>query len=220
MIIKTLNIISTKNNSFVNSILNSFSVFLNFIPKITKIFILIFTFFALTTNFIAEENIIPMNIQIPIFLKILTFEKKISEKKEVNILIVHQSKYTESLTFAEETMQIIQNSDSKLFAGIKFYPKYVNIDNTSDISNYLSPDKPNVIIMMPVRAINLTSISKQCNQKKILSLVTVSDYLDSDFSVAIKERRNKPEIWVNLNSVKNEGALLNSQLLKLVKIKE
>lgn len=160
-----------------------------------------------------------MNIQIPIFLKIITFEKTLNVQKEINVIIVYQSKYAESARYAEEANEIINKANSNQYGGINFKPKLVNLDNTPMLNNLID-NNPSVIIIMPLKAVNISTISKKCKQYKILSFSTNPEYLEYGISVVLEERRNRPEIWINLNSVKNEGIEFSSQLLKLVKIKE
>jgi len=89
-----------------------------------------------------------------------------------------------------------------------------------DIKSAIHSPKVDVLIITPLKAFDLNALSKFCKLHKILSFVLSPDYLKNNFSVSLDILGEKPQIIINVEASKTEGANFSSQLLKLSKIYE
>ena len=61
----------------------------------------------------------------------------------------------------------------------------------------------------------ITGVSRA---KKVITLTSVPDYVESGLAVGIGVKGGKPRIIINLPAAKAEGANFSSQLLRLAKV--
>lgn len=183
-----------------------------------RILIYIILLFTLTQLF-AQAIIVPISSQIPLIVKILSFERNLMESAsdEINIGIIFQSKTRESLLAKAEILKSISSQKSSAINNKKIVVKEIDISDT-DINTAVNKVKTDVLIITPIRLVNLNELSDLCKKKKILSFSLSPDYLKYKFSVSLDILGERPQILINLNSAKAEGANFSSQLLKLSKI--
>lgn len=186
-----------------------------------KTFIYGLLFFVLLLNCYAQLVDVPINLQIPIFYKIFQYEKNLKNSKNntVNIGIVYQEKYRISLNYKNECEKFI-NADRSIKIGGKEVNLYkIDISDASDLEYYNKKNKLDVIIITPLRSIDLQEISGTCKDNKIISFSLVPDYFyDYGFAITLENIGDKTQIDINLKSAKQEGADFSSKLLKLAKV--
>lgn len=168
----------------------------------------------------SQEISVPVDIQIPIIFKIINFDrntnKRINQNKELKVGILYQNKYRSSYNAKESILNYITNNKNNYDFKISYY--LIEANNTEDISEFLKNNQIDIIIITPLRAINISSIGKLFKHNNIISFSLVYEYVYSDISVGIESIQEKAQIVINLSSSKKEGADFNSQLLKLAKI--
>lgn len=171
------------------------------------------------TQLPAQEMAVPVNLQLSLFLKILTYERNLKKHvgDEIVMGIVYQNKFRKSRQTKNELMDVIDKSPSQQVDGIpiRFVP--VDIDAT-DITNAISKHSLELLYFAPLRAVKIRSILEACSEKKVISLTGVPDYVKSGVAVGIGLRDASPKILINLKSAKQEGADFDSQLLNLSKV--
>ncbi len=176
------------------------------------------TVFFLAYVLFAQDINVPVNIQIPIIVKILAFNRTITDSPNPNIVItvLYQSKFKQSKQVKDAVIEAIAANHSS--SRKKIIVKEVDINSVSDISNSINSTKPDVFILTPLRAIDIEQVSNIAKKNKILSISLCPTHLRDKISVAIDLLGDKPQILINLTSSKLEGADFSSQLLKLSKI--
>lgn len=173
---------------------------------------------------ISQSVTIPIEVQLPIFLKILTFDRssknKLINNKHLTVGIVYQSGFRTSLTSKNEIMNLSEKFGGNELNNKDIIFKSIEITNFSDLKHNLSNGDFDVIILTPLRTINIEEISSLTQKLKILSFSLTPEYLYDGISISLELKAEKPLIVMNLNSAKAEGAEFSSQLLKLCKIIE
>jgi hypothetical protein len=163
---------------------------------------------------------VPISIQTSIITKILSFERRIlnAEKKEINILILYQSKAPSSGNAKKEAQQSFTKQSSSLINGKTIRTLEFDLSSSVKLSDFMKSQNIDCVFIMPLIAFDINSISNICQNYKILSFTSVPDYMKNGISVAIDNQGDKPQIIINLAASKKEGADFSSQLLKLSKI--
>lgn len=180
---------------------------------ITNITVFLFAFV------LSAQNInVQISVQIPIFTKILSFERSISENSNPNIVIgvVYQK-----FAYSKQSKDAVIEAFSKnSYSGKKrISVKEIEANTISDLSNGITNNKPDVILLVPLRSIEIEKVLELTKKNHILSMTLCPEYVTKNkVSVAIDVQGDKPQILINLNTSKAEGADFSSQLLKLSKI--
>lgn len=166
-----------------------------------------------------QDMAVPVDLQYELFLKIISFERSLlSENKDSLVIgILYQSRYSASRNTKDEFIKTMHDHPVKDIKGNPI--EYVLIDVMSeDVSESIIAKKINILYLTPVRALDIEKIAATCRNHKILSLSGVPEYCERGLSVGIGQKGAKPEIIINLNAARLEGADFSSQLLKLAKI--
>jgi len=168
---------------------------------------------------LAQEMAVPVNVQVPLFLKILTFDWNLKARvgNEIVVGIVYQSKFRASLNVKDKMMNQATEYAIKKIENIPI--RYISVDlDEVNLVDAISSNKIDIIYVAPVRALGMGIITDLSRTQKILTLTGVPDYVESGISVGIGIRGEKPLIIINLPAAKAEGVDFSSQLLKLAKV--
>lgn len=167
---------------------------------------------------LAQNINVQIPIQIAIFTKILSFDRNISESNNSSIVIgVVYQKFAYS---KQSKDAVIENFSKNQYLGKKrIIIKEIEANNINELNTGIANNKPNVLLVVPLRSIDLYKVSEITQKNHILSLTLCPEYVTKyKMSVTIDAIGDKPQIMINLNSAKSEGADFSSQLLKLSKI--
>lgn len=167
-----------------------------------------------------EEMPVPPRVQIPILLKVLTydrnFEKNVGDTLVIGIL--YDSQDDDSKKIKEKVSDVLDSLSGKTVKNVPF--TYVDLDYSSknSLKNSIESKKIDVLYLAPGGIWYLKSIVQISQKYKILTITGVSDYVKEGISVGIGLKEKKPEIWINLSSAKAEGSDFTANLLKLCKV--
>ncbi|KPK77859.1 MAG: hypothetical protein AMJ89_01670 [candidate division Zixibacteria bacterium SM23_73] len=167
-----------------------------------------------------EEMPVPPRVQIPILLKVLTydrnFERKVGDKLVIGIL--YDSQDDDSKKIKEKLLDVLDSLSGKTVKDAPF--TYVDLGYSSEESlrNSIVSKNIDVLYLAPGGVLYLKSIVQISQKYKILTITGVPDYVKKGISVGIGLKDKKPEIWINLGSTKAEGSDFTANLLKLCKI--
>jgi len=175
--------------------------------------------FLWTATSYAQKMAIPIEVQYPLFLKILTFDRNLEERvgDEIVIGIAYQMMFKGSLKAKEELEKTIKKSPIKEIQDIPIRQVSINMDK-NNLESIISKNEVDILYIAPMRALDMGKITKLSRTKKILTLTGVPDYVESGITVGLSTKGGKPLIMVNLASAKAEGSDFSSQLLKLAKV--
>ncbi len=189
-----------------------------YIKTVILLYTLILAFFPILVSQ-AYDMPVPVELQYPLFLKILTFDRNLKARvgKEIVIGIVYQGKFKSSLRVKDEFVNVIKNSPIKNVQEIPVKQVSINIDE-SDLKSFISKEKIDALYITPMRAMEIESIIKLSREKKIITLTGIPNYVKVGLSVGIDAKDNQPQIVINLSGAKGEGVDFSSQLLKLAKV--
>ena len=178
--------------------------------------IVIILAFLMTLILLAQEIAVPIEVQFPIFLKILTFDRNFKTRvgDEIVIGIVYQKKFKRSLIVKDELINVINNSAVKKVENIPIRQVSIDIDKT-DLE---SINKVDVLYITPIRALAISNITMLSQAKKIMTFTGVPNYVELGIAGSIGIKGGKPLIIINLPAAKAENVNFSSQLLKLAKV--
>jgi len=145
-----------------------------------------------------EYEIVPMDIQAALFLKLLGFNNDIAKGGNITIHVVN------SETFAKAMGRAIgkQIGNSKLAA----------VNNRSG----LPVEKPSVLYIGDTNS--LDELLNYTRVNKVLSITGRPDMVRRGVTLGVGVSGGKPKILLNLASLKREGVKINPALLKIAQI--
>ena len=169
----------------------------------------------------AQTMPVPINVQFPLLIKVLSFERTLIGKagNEIVIGILYYRKNKSSNDVHEEILDLVRSAKPKIGSStVRCVP--IEMNEGMDLSTQLNRYQIQALYITPMRAIDVESIASTCQSNHILSMTGVIDYLDSGIALGVGIHQDKPQIIVNLSEAKAEGADFSSKLLRLAKIIE
>lgn len=185
-----------------------------------KHLIYILTFLLCLASMQSQELEVPINIQVPMFNKIFHYERNLSnrKKKEINVGIIYQNHSRKSLHCRNECKREF-NGVNQYIGDKKIKIIDINISDPSDINLYNSHVGLDIIIICPLKQIDINEIANICKNKDIITFALSPSYFNRYLITAtITKELNKSRITINLKSAQEEGADFSSKLLKLSKV--
>lgn len=168
---------------------------IRFIPPIL---ILALAFAACFPASAQEYRNPPVKVQIPLFLKVLAFETRISSQSDLTVYVVGSSE------FAEELRKSIGEPVGK-----------TKLSEVKDGPG-LPSDKPEVIYVGNTS--KLGEIVDYTKKNKVLSITGLPGLVAQGVTLGIGVLDDKPKILLNISSSKAEGAEWNPAIMKVCTI--
>lgn len=166
-----------------------------------------------------QEMPVPVDIQIPLFKKILTFDRNLKNRtgSEIVVGVLYQKGFKlsadaqkEFISVATRTIDSVDRSPL-LFVSLEY-------TGESELKTNLLKNNIDILYLTPMRAVDLNIITQLCQTTKILSITGVPQYVENGISIGLDIKVEKPQILINLQSTKAEGADFSSKLLNLAKV--
>ncbi|UCH96245.1 MAG: DUF4154 domain-containing protein [Candidatus Aminicenantes bacterium] len=195
----------------------------NAVQGYIKIFLAVFLIIQLSisaTAATAEEMEAPIDIQIPLFLKILPYDRNLEKRvgDEIVIGILYQEKFRTSLNVKNQIEDYLKNSGNKKIEDIPFRCVSINLRSLSEVKTTLAREEVDIVYITPLRAIAVETLVSVCRSMGITSLTGVPAYCELGIAISIGSKGESPLIIINLTGARSEGADFSSRLLKLAKV--
>lgn len=177
---------------------------------------LIFSFLPVRPEAVAaQEMAVPVEVQIPLLLKILSFDRSLgSPTGPLVIGVLYQGKYRASADAAEQVRRSARTS------GREVEIVALDQDVTDDLSEAMTRHHVRVLYVSPLRAVDLKAVWELSRKLGVRTVTGVPQYVEDGLGIGIDLKGGRPEIVVNLLASRGEGADLDAQLLKLARIVE
>jgi len=164
----------------------------------------------------------PVNVQMPIFFNVLTFDRNLKSRVGEEIVwgVLYQEKYRESFNIKNEIESFIKKSQPGPIEGIHCRFISINIGDLGDLKAVLENEKVDIVYVTPLRAVDITELGAITQELKITSFTGVPEYCREGIAVGLSSTGGRPVIMINLGKAVEEGADFGSRLLKLVSVIE
>jgi YfiR/HmsC-like len=166
----------------------------------------------------AEEMPVPADVQVPLILKVLTFDRNFSHKitSALFIGIVYDPLNPISNRAQSEIAQTLEQYTTKTIRRMPI--KYVSLEYNGEqlLDEIASANDINVFYIMPGMAVHLPDLLRFSQAHQITTVTGVPDYVEKGVAVGIGVKKNrKPGILINLPASKSQGNAFEANLLRL-----
>jgi hypothetical protein len=167
-----------------------------------------------------EEMEIPVETQVPLFLKILTFDRNLKKRvgDEIVLGIVYQEKFRTSLNVKNEVEQYLKGSIETRIDDIPFRWVCIPLSSVRDLKTTLGKTRVDIVYISPLRAVDVESLAAITRSLGIASMTGVPEYCRLGIAISIGSKGGSPVININLSAAQAEGIDFSSRLLKLAKV--
>lgn len=159
-----------------------------------------------------EAMDIPLDLQIQIFLKIMTYDRAISLGKGEPFRVGIVSLGNEG---EKRLLEVQKSLSDKTIMGAPIVAIPIKSDfNPPDLFS----QPPHILILFPLADEKLLKVLNYAKAQKILTFGTEPDFLRYDIGVVLTLEEGKPLINLNLSLAKQAGADFHANFLKLCRI--
>jgi hypothetical protein len=168
----------------------------------------------------AEEMALSAENQLPLLLKVLTYDRNLEQKagNELAIGIVHDPSDRDSAKATDEIASTLYKYGGKT---VKKLPiKYFTIEYTNppELERIVKSKGISVLYVAPGVAKSLPAIVKVSQTLHLTSVTGVPDYVRKGVAVGIGVVQDRPQILINLASSRSEGSEFDASLLRIATI--
>jgi len=175
----------------------------------------------MTAELQAQDMAVPIAVQYPLFLKILSFDRSLKTRvgDELIFGIVYQEKFRNSLISKDQFVDAVKNSPDKRINDIKISHVPIEIDGM-DLESAILKNGTDIDILYftPMRAIDIKKLTDLSRKRKIMTMTGVIDFVEMGLAVGIGMKGKKPLIVINLSAAVSEGVDFDSRLLRLARV--
>ncbi|HDM90245.1 MAG TPA: YfiR family protein [candidate division WOR-3 bacterium] len=169
------------------------------------------------TGLTAQEIQVPIGVQVPIFIKILAFDRSLRKKAgdEILIGVLYQHKYMRSSLAKDEIISELKKLGHLRVQGLPVRYTVIDFIDGRSLEREIDAKGIDVLYVTPLRAVDPGEIRAVTRKKKVLTFSVIPEYVEAGLSVGLSVRGEKPRIVVNLRAAEAEGAAFSSRLLRL-----
>lgn len=164
---------------------------------------------------------VPAELQYPLFLKALSYDRAIESKKVGHLLkvgVLFQEKYRASANAKENFDKVYIASKLKAINGIPIEIDYLPVEDQESVTKLDGDRKFSCLIVFPLRAIDIGEVSRVCQNRNITSFTPVPAYCKEGIAIGLENRGGAAGVIVNLPAAKAEGIDFSSQLLMVSRV--
>jgi hypothetical protein len=161
----------------------------------------------------AQEVPVPVRVQVPLLFRILSFDRNLARRRagDLVVAVLYQSRNRSSLAIAEEVTLLLGSLSSTEAVGI-------DLDKVTDLRAALAQSGGQVLYVSPLRGVEISGIVRVSRGAGVTTVTGVPRYVEEGISIGLDLKAERPEIVVNLEGARAEGADFTAQLLKLARL--
>jgi hypothetical protein len=166
----------------------------------------------------AQEADVPVAIQIPLFLKVITFDRQLQARagSELLVAVAYQSGNRASTITKDEAVRALANV-SGLLDGRSVSALVIDLDRES-LGDVLARHRIAVLYIAPLRAVDLAAVAAAARAARVTTMTGVPRYVPLGITVSVRLQGDRPRLLINVESARLEGADFSAELLKLAQV--
>lgn len=163
----------------------------------------------------AQEMEIPVSIQVPLFLKVVSFDRRHVPQPDrpLVLAVVFQGRNRASLTARNDVMRIVSSGN----AGMAVVAREIDLD-AERLDSALARVGAEVVYIAPLRAFDIADVARVTRAAGVTTFTGVPDYVQLGLAVSVRLQGDRPKLLVNLPASRLEGADFSAELLKLAQV--
>lgn len=165
----------------------------------------------------AQEMEVPVAIQVPLFLKVMSFDRQLHARSAGALVIAfaYQGGFRASADAKDQAWRAA--SGIREIDGIAVTLVAIDLDK-EELATALTRSKATLLYVSPVRGVDLNDLMAVTRANRVTTLTGVVRYVELGCAVGVRLRGDRPRIVVNLAGARLEGAEFTAELLRLADV--
>jgi YfiR/HmsC-like len=182
---------------------------------------ILFFFFALSPPLrAAEPTALPVDQQLPLLIKVLTYDRNLETKAgpRLSIGIVHEPGHRDSGTAAHELAGALAKYRNKTVKGLPLRHFTIEYKSVTELERTVIANRISALYLAPGTDAALEAILKLSRQLDLTTLTGTPAYVEKGVAVGVGASAGGPQILINLASARAEGCDFGASLLEIATI--
>lgn len=171
-------------------------------------------------RFEATQETVPEELQVSIFLKILTYDRSLEArvKDTIRIGVLYLSENAQTKKNKDAFIENLKLNQDKTINGIPFNFTELAFTTEKRFEEATKERRINVLYVTSDGSDIVKRVSPITHAGKILTITGRVDYVNQGISVGLAVKEEKPQVVINLPAARAEGSDFSSNLLRLCKV--
>lgn len=167
----------------------------------------------------SQEVPVPGKLQAQLWVRVLSFDRALSAGagKTLVLGILVQRHHRASLDAATEIFAAIEALGPATGSETKLRPVLVDLDHEG-LGARLDQLDVAVLYVTPLRAMTVADVVRETRARGVRTITGVPQYVRDGLAIGLAVRDDRPEVLINLEAARAEGADLSSQLLNVARL--
>jgi hypothetical protein len=167
-----------------------------------------------------SQKSLPEELQVPLFLKILTYDRSLGGKVQdtIHIGVLYFPDNEQSQKNKDAIIENLKLNRDKTINGVPFSFMEIEFSTEKSLDEVTSEKRVNILYITSDGSDIPKGVSQITQAKRILTITGRVDYVSHGISVGLGVKEEKPQIVINLPSVRAEGSNFSANLLRLCKV--
>jgi len=170
-------------------------------------FVLLTALIAVPRGFAADMSV---GVQLALFEKMWKLDRNFAARDVVKIAVLYEETNAESTAMKDAAVAWMASRQN-------FRASPVALDAPNGVAALRTVDA-DAFYVTRMRDANVWDVAKVARARDIRTMTGVQEYVRRGLSVAISARNDRPQIILNLDAARAEGAAYQAQLLRLTNI--
>jgi hypothetical protein len=161
---------------------------------------------------------VPLAIQIPLFVKVLSFDRQLHERAgvELTFAVAFQGGNRASVAVKDEVLRLLTAERSAL-DGIAIVGVAIDLDSL-DFATHLRATEAHAVYVTPLRGIDIGRLAASARSAGVTTISGVPRHISQGLSVGVRVQGERPRLIINVRSARLEGADFSADLLRLAQV--
>ena len=169
----------------------------------------------------ADNGEVPVDLQVKLILTALTYDKNLETRAngELHIGILYFPESSQSKKEADLFAKTLEGFKDKKISGRSFNGSLITYAGNGALSKKITEQHIDVLYIAQGEKEEIDRVLKVTQSEKILSCCGKSEYVSTcGVTMAVGLKDQKPKLYLNLNSAKQEGADFSAKFLRVAEI--
>ena len=182
------------------------------------IFAAVAALFTAPARVAAQEMEIPISVQIPLFFKVLSFDRQLHPRGhgEFVVGIAYQNGNRASVVARDEALRAIELAH-EIVAGVPVRAVAIDLDRES-LGDALRDRQISLLYVTPLRGVDVAAVAATAGTSGVTTASGVTRYIELGLAIGVRLQRDRPKILINLQGSRLQGADFAAELLKLAEV--
>lgn len=165
----------------------------------------------------AEDMPLSPELQVPLFLKILTYDRRFESRfgTELKLGVVYAPLDPQSVKAANDITDILYKYAGKTVKRLPVNKVLVEFSTPEVLERSITTGNIDVLYVAPGNARNVSAIIKVSRGRGVTTMAGVPDYVRSGVCVGLSVSQDRPQILINQPACLQEGSEFDASLLRI-----